>query len=215
MSDFDVVLWDYGGVFSASPFSAVAELARDREIDPAVLQEAIFGSYDQDGDHPWHQLERGEIDFSAARDGIMAEARDRGFEADPLELFARMGRSGGVRAEVVEVASRVKASGRKTAIVTNNAKEFREHWIASVPIDSICHTIVDSSEIGIRKPDPRIFHHALERLGGVAPERALFVDDYPANVDAANALGIRGVLMRDEFEPALRELEALLGLAGA
>jgi epoxide hydrolase-like predicted phosphatase len=215
MSEYDAVMWDFGGVFSASPFSALLELAQARQIDPAIFHEAIFGAYDEDGDHPWHRLERGEIDFGVARDGIMAEARKRGFEADPLELFAHMGKGGGVRGAVVEVAARVKDSGRRTAIVTNNAKEFRDHWVASVPVETICHEIVDSSEIGIRKPDPRIFLHALEKLGGVAAERAIFVDDYPANVAAAKALGMRGVLMEDDFDPALRELEALLGLERA
>ena len=85
-------------------------------------------------------------------------------------------------------AKRIKSSGLQTAIVTNNAKEFRERWIASVPVDEICHAIVDSSEIGIRKPDPRIFEHALETSwAGSIPSRAIFVDDYPANVEAANA----------------------------
>ena len=215
MSSFEAVMWDFGGVFSASPFSAVEELARERKIDAASSNEAIFGAYDRDGDHPWHQLERGEIDFGTAREGIMAAARARGFEADPMELFAHMGRGGGMRGEVVEVAIRVKQAGLRTAIVTNNAKEFREHWTASVPLAEICHEVIDSSEIGIRKPDARIYEHALEKLGGVAPERSLFVDDYPANIAAAEALGIRGVLMQDDFAPALREIEGLLALGAS
>jgi putative hydrolase of the HAD superfamily len=211
MARFDAVLWDFGGVFSASPFSAVDALATERKIDPMELREAVFGSYDQDGDHPWHRLERGEIEFVAAREGIMADARARGFEADPIELFVRMGAGGGVREEVVALATRVKSHGFQTAIVTNNAKEFRERWIAMVPVAAICHEVVDSSEIGIRKPDPRIFEHALEKLGGVDPSRAIFVDDYPANVAAADALGIRGVLMTDDYHDALEEIEALIG----
>lgn len=203
-------MWDFGGVFSASPFSAIDAIAGERGIDRSLFHEAIFGSYGQDGDHPWHRLERGEIDFMAAREGIMEEARARGFEADPIELFVRMGEGGGIRPEVVELATRVKSQGFQTAIVTNNAKEFRDRWVASVPIDAICHEIVDSSEIGIRKPDPRIFEHALEKVGGIEPARAIFVDDFPANIEAANSLGMRGVLMKDDYLSALRELEELL-----
>jgi len=208
---FDAVLWDFGGVFSASPFTAVDAIAIERDIDPEIFREAIFGSYDQDGDHPWHRLERGEIDFMAAREGIMDAARARGFEADPIELFMRMGEGGGIRDEVVEVATRIKSAGFQTAIVTNNAKEFRERWVSLIPVDQICHEIVDSSEIGIRKPDPRIFEYALEKLGGVNAERAIFVDDYPANVDAANALGLRGVLMDEDYGVALAEIRDLIG----
>ena len=211
MSRFDAVLWDFGGVFSESPFSALEALAREREIEAERLHDAIFGPYDQDGDHPWHRLERGEIDFLSAREGIQAHARERGFEADPIELFVRMGANGGIRGEVLELASRIKAGGYRAAIVTNNAREFRERWVRSIPVEAICHEIVDSSEIGIRKPDPRIFEHALVRLGGIAPDRALFVDDFPANVEAARALGLHGVLMGDDYHEAIREIEALIG----
>ena len=211
-ADFDAVLWDFGGVFSESPFSALDGIARERGIDPLLLAEAIFGSYDQDGDHPWHRLERGEIDFGLAREGILQEARERGFEADPIELFVRMGEEGkGMRQDVIEMATLVKSQGYQTAIVTNNAKEFRERWVASVPVAAICHAIVDSSEIGIRKPDPRIFEHALETLGGIVPSRAIFVDDFPGNIAAANALGMRGVLMQDDYQPALEEIRRLIG----
>ena len=114
-----------------------------------------------------------------------------------------------MRAEVVEMATAVKDRGFQTAIVTNNAKEFRENWTKSVPIDAICHAIVDSSEIGIRKPDPRIYEHALATLGGIDPARAIFVDDLEANVFAAESLGFRGVLMKDDYHPALEEIARL------
>jgi epoxide hydrolase-like predicted phosphatase len=121
-----------------------------------------------------------------------------------------MGKGGGIRSEVVVAASRIKSRGLRTAIVTNNVKEFRDRWVESVPIDSICHEIVDSSEIGIRKPDPRIFEHALVQLGGIHPERTIFIDDFPGNVRAADAVGMRGVLMTDDYHEALRRVEALL-----
>ena len=140
----------------------------------------------------------------------MEEARARGFEADPIELFTRMGEGGGIRSAVVDAASRIKSRGLRTAIVTNNVKEFRDRWIQSVPIEAICHEIVDSSEIGIRKPDPRIFEHALVKLGDIAPQRAIFIDDFPGNIEAADALGMRGVLMTDDYHDALRAVEALL-----
>lgn len=210
MADFDAVLWDFGGVFSPSPFSTIESIGREKGHDPERFFGAIFGSYDADTDHPWHRLERGEIDFMAARALIVALAKADGMEADPIELFTRMGREGGgMRQEVVALASDVKARGFQTAIVTNNAREFRDSWTKSVPIDEICHAIVDSSEIGIRKPDPRIFEFALETLGVTDPRRAIFVDDFAANVLAAEALGMRGVLMADDYLPALVEIEKL------
>lgn len=210
MADFDAVMWDFGGVFSPSPFTAIAKLGREKGYDADRFFGAIFGPYDVDGDHPWHRLERGEVDFMTAREAIMEGARADGMEADPIELFTRMGEEGGgMRQEVVDLATTVKARGFQTAIVTNNAREFRENWTRSVPVDAICHVIVDSSEIGFRKPDPRIFEHALATLGGVDPARAIFVDDFEANIAAAEALGFRGVLMKDDYRPALEEIERL------
>ncbi len=203
-------MWDFGGVFSPSPFTTIETIGREKGHDPALFFGAIFGPYDADTDHPWHRLERGEIDFMSARESIIEIAKADGMDADPLELFTRMGEEGGgMRAEVVSLATDVKRRGFQTAIVTNNAKEFRENWTKSVPIDEICHEIIDSSEIGIRKPDRRIFEVALLKLGGINPTRAIFVDDFAANVEAAEALGMRGVLMKDDYLPALEEVERL------
>jgi len=212
MAEYEAVMWDFGGVFSPSPFTTITTIGREKGYDPDRFFAAIFGSYDNDGDHPWHRLERGEIDFMTARGEIVERARADGMEADPIELFTRMGEEGGgMRPEVVAAATEIKRRGYQTAIVTNNAKEFREGWTKSVPIDEICHVIVDSSEIGVRKPDPRIYQHALEALGGIDPKRAIFVDDFAANVEAAEALGFRGVLMGDDYLPALAEVERLTG----
>lgn len=210
MARFEAVLWDFGGVFSSSPFNTIEEMGRERGLEPGRLLAAVFGPYHGDTDHPWHRLERGEIDFMSARNEIMSLAREDGIEVDPIEIFVRMGESAGIREEVVALARRAKSQGLRSAIVTNNAREFRERWVQSVPIAEICHEIVDSSEIGIRKPDPRIFAHALERLGGIDPARAIFVDDFAGHVEAAATLGIESVLMTDDYQEAIRTIESLI-----
>ena len=69
---------------------------------------------------------------------------------------------------------------------------------------------VDSSAVGLRKPDPAIFRLALERLGGVAPERAVFLDDLAGNVQAAANLGIHGVLVGEDDAAVIATLDGLL-----
>ena len=60
----EAVLWDYGGVFTASPFGVGQARTRGRSAPiPLRFGEVIFGSYDTDGDHPWHRCERGEITY--------------------------------------------------------------------------------------------------------------------------------------------------------
>jgi epoxide hydrolase-like predicted phosphatase len=116
---------------------------------------------------------------------------------------------GGPRAEVVDLAREMKAAGLRTALVTNNAVEFRDFWRRSIPLDELFHQVIDSSEVGLRKPDPRIFELALERLE-VPASRAVFLDDYAGNVQAARRVGIRGLLVTDDYGAALAELARLV-----
>jgi len=207
----DAVLWDYGGVFSASPFEAMERLAESVGVAPDRYVGLIFGPYDRDDDHPWHRLERGEISLGDARDQILELGRAEGVEADLLHFIAAMAKEGiGVRDEVVALAREVKSSGTGTALVTNNIAEFREHWRKSIPIDELFHHVVDSSEVGLRKPDPRIFELALEKVGAADPGRTVFLDDYAGNVKAARRVGIQGILVTSDFGEALDELRALL-----
>jgi len=208
----EAVIWDFGGVFIGSPFAAMAEIARNLDVDPERYFDAVFGPYDHDTDHPWHQLERGEITLEAAREEIVALGRAGGFDADPFHFFGAMSRngSGEARSEVVDFAKQLKEGGTPTALLTNNVVEFREAWSRALPVDELFHHVIDSSEVGMRKPDPKIFELTLERLGGIAAERAVFLDDYPGNIEAANRVGIRGILVTEDYLPALDELRKQL-----
>jgi putative hydrolase of the HAD superfamily len=206
------VLWDYGGVFSESPFAAMADVGRRLGVEPGRYLEIVFGPYDRDTGHPWHRLERGELSLECARDEIIELGLRQGVDADPLHMVSAMARNGrvDVRSEVVQLARSIKGERAGCALVTNNVAEFREHWRRSIPIDELFHDVVDSSEVGLRKPDPRIFELALERLGGVRPEQAVFLDDYAGNVEAARRVGIHGILVGEDYAAALDELRALL-----
>src|SRR5262245_51509287 len=206
----EAVLFDFGGVFTPSPFDAAEELGAELGAAPGRVLEIVFGPYHEDTNHPWHRLERGEIPLLEARDAIIALGRAEGIDSDPMRLFALMGRGDGARASMVERAQRLVAHGYRTALVTNNAHEFRDGWRKLVPADELFQVIVDSSEVGMRKPDPRIFQLALARLGGVRPERALFLDDPASNVAAAEKLGLCAVLVRSDLRDALAALDALL-----
>ncbi len=87
---FDAVLFDFGGVFTDSPFHAVHAFGEDLGINPGEVTELVFGSYERDGDHPWHRLERGEISLENARELILAASDERGTPVDIYELFMRM-----------------------------------------------------------------------------------------------------------------------------
>ena len=208
----DVVLFDFGGVFTESPFSAVEAMARDLDVDIAQFAELMFGAYHLNNSHPWHRLERGEISFDQAREDIMALGRKVNMPVDPIDLLMRMAGGNLVRESMVQLLRDIKAAGYRVAIITNNVREFRDGWRALIPVDELVDRVFDSSELGVRKPDPAIYLKALDGMGGVHASRAVFLDDVEQNVLSARDLGIHGIHVLDDPTAAIQELRELLQL---
>ena len=206
----EAVMFDYGGVFTPSPFAAAEAYAVAIGADPAVLVEVVFGSYDTDGDHVWHRLERGEVPIVEALAEISRDAEAAGIAFELAEMFRALAGDHIDRDVVVEAVRKARAHGARTAILTNNIKEYGDAWRRTLPVDELFDCIVDSSQEGMRKPDPAIYRLALERLGVDDPARAVFLDDFEANVLAARALGIHGIVVGPDPRSALAELDALL-----
>jgi epoxide hydrolase-like predicted phosphatase len=205
------VLFDFGGVFTPSPFDGAKQYGARIGASPERVLELVFGPYHEDTDHPWHRLERGEIALADARAAIVALGRAEGIDADPFALFASMATAPrGAHEPMLERARAVAARGYRTALVTNNVAEFRASWRKMLPVEELFQVIVDSSEVRMRKPNPAIFRHTLEQLGDVSPRECLFLDDAASNVEAARRLGMRGVVVETDLRDALAALDALL-----
>ena len=211
MTRFEAVLWDFGGVFTASPFVAVHAYARAQDAEPERFGHVLFGSYDADTDHIWHQLERGEVALIDAMVRIQTDAEAAGFRLDFGELITMAVADEVDRSVVIDAVRAVRARGLRTAIVTNNVREYGSAWRNQIPLDELFDVVVDSSEEGLRKPDPRIFLTTLERLGVSDPTRAIFLDDFAGNVAAARDLGLHGIVVGEDPQPALAELARLVG----
>ncbi|MBV8161845.1 MAG: HAD family phosphatase [Acidimicrobiia bacterium] len=208
----EAVLFDFGGVFTESPFLAAHEAGVELGIDVDVAFDLCFGAYHDDGDHPWHRLERGELTLEDARQALRTMAAARGYDVDPVEFLMRLAREDVQREPVVARARAIRAGGIRTALVTNNVLEFGDGWRSLVPVDELFDAVIDSCHAGVRKPDPRIYRLALDAVRARA-EAAVFLDDHPANVAAAEALGMRGIVVgRDRIE-AFDRLDALLAAA--
>lgn len=206
----DAVLFDFGGVLTASsPFTLMGEIGAEAGVSPEEVLEILLGPYHEDTDHPFHRMERGEISgvawFADAAEALAAI----GVRLEP-ETMIGVFRSLGIHDVVVERVRALRADGYLTGIITNNAKEASEGWRGMLDVDALFDVVVDSSAVGMRKPNPAIYRHALELLGGVAPERAVFLDDAEGNVAGARAIGMHAILVGADPIPALGELDRIL-----
>ena len=170
--------------------------------------ELLIGSYEEDTDHPWHQVERGEMAIVDWMTAVSETGKAQGVEVDFSPLRAMLGEMT-LHEPIVERVRPLRDEGYLLALVTNNVREGSATWRAMLPVDELFDVVVDSSEVGMRKPNPAIYRHALELLGGIAPEEAVFLDDSPGNVVGAQAAGLHAILVETP-EQAVQDLDALL-----
>jgi putative hydrolase of the HAD superfamily len=210
---YDAVLWDFGGVILSSPFEAF-----NHYEERAGLPRDFIRSVNATNPHTnaWARLERTEIspdEFDAAfhEDSSALGRGVRG--AEVLSLLA-----GEVRPEMVRALDRVKEAGYKTACLTNNvvnkviegAEESDPRAVEIASIMARFDVIVESSKVGVRKPEPRFYEIACELLG-VEPRACVFLDDLGINLKPAAAMGMATIKVLSA-EQAITDLEKLLGI---
>ncbi len=203
---FDAVVFDLSGVVITSAFDAIADCVSGAPREEALA--LLLGPYDSDTDHVWHRVERGEVPIGEWIEWIAAETVAAGITVDWDAFGSMMGRLT-VHDVVVERVRTLRDDGYRTALCTNNVKEGSQSWRALLPVDELFDAVVDSSEVGMRKPDARIYLHTLALIGVDDPARAVFLDDHPGNVAGAERAGLSGLLVGDPVE-AIAALDALL-----
>ena len=95
----------------------------------------------------------------------------------------------------------------KTGLISNAWSDMREYLVRK-KLDAVFDTLTISAEVGVAKPEAKIYHLALEQAQ-VQPDAAVFVDDVLANIEACEALGMKGILFKDPQE-AMEQLKKLL-----
>ena len=210
----DAVIFDLGGVImkNGGPRDFTR---RYPDHDPAFIAELVMGPHHLDTDHPWHRVERGEITLAECRAltkqllddaGIVASAPTEKPTTTSSQPFTFQ-----LNDDMVTFILDLKKAGRPIGILTNNVKEFREWWWPLMDFGSIFDAIVDSHEVKMRKPNPAIYHHTMELIGAT-PSRTVFLDDLQANVDAANAVGMHGVLVEEDSTSAITQARRLTNI---
>lgn len=202
------VVSDFGGVLT-SPLAGSFQAFTDRSgITPAMIGSAFEASHARDGVHPLHELECGRISEAAFVSGLRRDLRATTGREVSLGGFAELLDDLLPNEPMIELMASLRDEGYRMALLTNNVREWEQHWRAMAPIDELFEIVVDSAFVGMRKPEPQIYELCVARLG-VPAEECLFVDDREDNCDGAVAVGMTAVRYRD-VEQAVGEIRAAL-----
>ena len=209
MANVSAVIFDFGGVIITPITRQIGMIAEGLGRTTAEVHHVMMGPQFESGDHPWHRLERGEIGMEVLQDLLMPIAAEAGmtFRGDEVEKILAPGMYE-VNHFVLEKIDELRGRGYKTALLSNSIREFRPKLEEDVP-PRLFDAYIDSSHVGMRKPEPEIFHLTLRELGLDDPSGAVFLDDFAGNLAGATAVGLRTIHVRNPRE-ALVELEDLL-----
>jgi len=210
------VIFDLGGVVLGSPLHAIADYERANGI-PSNFVNRVVAKTSPSG--AWSRLERGEIAMAEFFGDFEAECAQAGHSIDARAMFAGMGEAAQPRPMMLDAIGRIRARGLSVAALTNNwapeadpAEPAKTSSAASgPPLSAAFDVFIESSVVGLRKPDPRIYQLACKQIG-VTPDSAAFLDDIGTNLKSARALGMTTIRVV-EPEAALRELEEVLGFS--
>jgi putative hydrolase of the HAD superfamily len=207
------VISDFGGVLT-TPLAGIWEKFEARSgVTVVQLGTALAAIAAARGENPLFALETARMtadEFVAMLSEQLGEQLGREV---PLDGFgATYFGDLEVNQEFVAYVRGLGDRGLKLGLCTNNVREWSGLWRAMLPVEEIFEVIVDSSEIGVRKPDPRIYEETLEQLGVSAGE-AVFIDDLEINCDGARELGLHPVWFQST-EQAVADVEAALAARG-
>jgi epoxide hydrolase-like predicted phosphatase len=206
------VIVDWGGVVTNPILDTVNAWISAEQIDrdsyTSVMRSWVAGAYGDGADNPIHALERGECtneEFERRLAEQLTHVDGRPVRADGL--LARMFAAAALQTAMLDLIRSLRQAGLRTALLSNS-------WgNDDYPRDlfpDLFDVVVISAEVGMRKPEERIFRHTAALLG-LEPQECVFIDDVPANVAAAEAVGLVSLHHREPGATAAW-LTELLGL---
>ena len=199
-------LFDFGGVILSSPFEAFARYERSHDLPDGFLRTVNATNPDTNA---WARLERSEVDLAGFAELFTSESAALGHVVDGADVLGLL--SGDIRPDMVEA---VRRCGERliTGLLTNNFLVAADHVDRESEMGAIFglfDAVIESSKVGVRKPDPRFYELACEQLA-IGPAEAVFLDDLGINLKPARAMGMTTIKVTDP-SVALAELEAVVG----
>ena len=209
----EAVLWDFGGVLTTSPFEAFNRYEAQKGIPRDFIRRV---NATNPTDNAWAKFESSQVSVEAFDALFMAETAAAGHRIPGAEVLTLL--AGSVRPGMVTALRRCK---EKLAVgcLTNNVKWGKGPSMTADPqrasevknVMALFDVVVQSSEEGMRKPEPAIYELACRRMQ-VLPENVIYLDDLGINLKPARALGMRTIKVVSE-DQAIAELQEMVGFS--
>ena len=198
----DTVIFDFGGVITASPFEAFNRLERERGLPRDFIRQV--NALDRDG-NAWARFERAEIDAGTFDAAFAQEARALGHELRGEDVLAVL--AGDIRPRMVHALDWLKRGGFHLGCITNNVPSGSgagmartvEKAAAVAEVLARFDHVIESSKVGIRKPDPRIYTMMCDHFGKPASS-CIYLDDLGINCKPAAELGMHAIKVTGEAQ---------------
>ena len=210
----DAVIWDFGGVFTSSPFEAFNRLEAEKGLPKDLIRTINATNPDSNA---WALFERNEVDPAGFDELFLKESTALGHPLRGAEVLPKL--AGELRPRMVAALKACKAAGFKVGCITNNVvsmhspgqDEGQQSAGAMGQVMPLFDAIIESSKAGVRKPDPKIYLMMCELLS-VKPEVCVYLDDLGVNCKPAAQLGMTAIKVETEAQ-ALAALAKATGLS--
>jgi len=204
----EAAVFDFGGVFIRGGIESVQAFGDRHGLPPDAWRSIRRDLFDHSG--LWSAVERGTATFEQFVTRLRALCAEHGCEVSAEDAADFMGNAEGsserMRPEIIAAVGRLHTR-MPTALLTNNIPEWRDWWRSLFDVDALFDVVIDSCEVGMRKPEPEIYELTRAKLD-VPHTAVFFLDDLGVNLKSARALGWQ-TLRYDDTARVLRVLDAL------
>jgi len=210
---YKAILWDFGGVITSSPFEAFQRFEAQHGLPKDFIRTLNATNPD---DNAWARFEDSRIDLDTFDAQFGDESAAAGHRIPGRTVLELLG--GDVRPRMLEVLRTCRPHYRLVCLTNNmNTGHGPGIWGSAergAAVDAamtLFHEVIESSKVGMRKPDPRIYALACERMGA-EPQEVVYLDDLGINLRPAKAMGMHTIKVLSEAQ-AIADLSAALGVA--
>ena len=201
---YKAIIWDFGGVITSSPFDAFNEFEEVNGLPKDIIRTINSENPDMNA---WAQFESNSITIDQFDDLFLKEAKTKGFDIKGRDIIKLL--KGSIRENMVSFLRELKADF-KLGCITNNVKPSSEENTDNETKEamSIFDHVIESSIVGIRKPNPEIYMMSCDALN-VSPDQCIYLDDLGINLKPARELGMTTIKVIQP-EDAIQEVRNLL-----